>query len=179
MPLVEYDSSSSDEDNDVGDVCPPLKGEALPLEEAPKVVPPPPAPSKTSIPHAKPHKRDPIALLRGQSEFTSNMPSPSMALPDAALLLSYPSFSTHQIGGSDHSSRVAAAMAESASRKRAANGFVSQHPEVKHHKSSPGSKIMSDVKASMLIPPQLRGRSNVVTEDMNKLFVSKCRDPHH
>ncbi|MQL76702.1 hypothetical protein Taro_009082 [Colocasia esculenta] len=185
MPLVEYDaSSSSDEDNDDGEVAPdelPTPAAAAPVGK-PLLRLAPPTRQELPLPPPDPPKRSSETSLHVQTK-TSHMfsgPSPSIKLPDAALLLSSPSFSTHQTSSSDHSSRVAAAMAENASRKRTSNGLVPQNSQNKHHKgSSPVSKTMSDVKSSLLIPPQLQGRSNVVTEDIGKLFVNKHAESRH
>ncbi|XP_021750975.1 uncharacterized protein LOC110716627 isoform X2 [Chenopodium quinoa] len=99
-------------------------------------------------------------------------PSPIGNLPDASLLLSSPISS--QQTGSDHSSRVAAAMAENASRKREANGSTSSNIRGKIPRGNlPHTKDIPDTSSGLLMPPQLRGRSNVVTEDINKLFVRR------
>lgn len=80
--------------------------------------------------------------------------------------------------GGDHSSRVAAAIAESASRKRESNEFVSSVPRSKVPRGNlPHSKNVPDTIGGMLVPPQLSGRSNIVTEDVGKLFVKKQADP--
>uniref|UniRef100_A0A803MJF8 Uncharacterized protein n=2 Tax=Chenopodium quinoa TaxID=63459 RepID=A0A803MJF8_CHEQI len=99
-------------------------------------------------------------------------PSPIGNLPDASLLLSSPISS--QQTGSDHFSRVAAAMAENASRKREANGPSSSNIRGKIPRGNlPHTKDIPDTSSGVLMPPQLRGRSNVVTEDINKLFVRR------
>ncbi|XP_058107271.1 uncharacterized protein LOC131250895 [Magnolia sinica] len=104
--------------------------------------------------------------------------SPIEKLPDASLLLDSPSLPSHQVSSSDHYSRVAAAMAESASRKRESNGSMSSHPRSKHPRGNlPHSRNVPDTVGGRLVPPQLRGRSNVVTEDIGKLFVSRRTDP--
>ncbi|BBG96456.1 glutathione S-transferase THETA 3 [Prunus dulcis] len=41
----------------------------------------------------------------------------------------------------------------------------------------PHSKNVPDTIGGMLVPPQLSGRSNIVTEDVGKLFVKKQADP--
>ncbi|KAJ8423777.1 hypothetical protein Cgig2_008662 [Carnegiea gigantea] len=110
-----------------------------------------------------------------QSEDVSPLlPPPIERLPDASLLLNSPILS--QPVGTDHSSRVAAAMAENASRKREANGSSSSNIRGKIPRGNlPHSKNIPDTGSGQLVPPQLRGRSNVVTEDISKLFVR--RDP--
>lgn len=95
-------------------------------------------------------------------------------LPDASELLKSLDAPANQTV-SDHSSRVATAMATSASRKRPeTNGFASFSPHRKLPRGNlPPSRIPPDTSGGLLIPPQLRGRSNVVTEDIEKLFVRK------
>lgn len=96
---------------------------------------------------------------------SSNQPSedvsPSVSapigkLPDASLLLSSPL--SAQPFGSDHSSRVAAAMAENASRKRDANGSSSGVRGKIPRGDLPHSKNIPDTGSGLLTPPQLRGR---------------------
>ncbi|KAK9682476.1 hypothetical protein RND81_10G076400 [Saponaria officinalis] len=100
------------------------------------------------------------------------LPPPFEKLPDASLLLSSPVLS--QPVGTDHSARVAAAMAENASRKREANGSSSSSIRGKIPRSQlPHSKNIPETSSGLLTPPQLRGRSNVVTEDISKLFVRR------
>ncbi|KAL2898423.1 ATF/CREB activator 1 [Bienertia sinuspersici] len=78
-------------------------------------------------------------------------------LPDASLLLS-PPISSQSIG-SDHSSRVAAAMVENASRKREANGSSSLNTRSKIPRGGlTHSKNIPDTSSGLLTPPQLRGR---------------------
>ncbi|KAI3900827.1 hypothetical protein MKW92_038406 [Papaver armeniacum] len=73
----------------------------------------------------------------------------------------FTAFSSHQMSGNDHSSRVAAAMAESSSRKRESKGSASTNPRSKFPRGNlPNTKSFPDT-----------GRSNVVTEDIGKLFV--------
>ncbi|KAF9600342.1 hypothetical protein IFM89_007060 [Coptis chinensis] len=91
-------------------------------------------------------------------------------LPDASLLLSTPDFSSHEMSQSDHHSRVAAAIA---SWKRESNGSAaSSYPRSKFPRSNlPHSRNVLNNVGGLLIPPQLSGRSNVVTEDLSKLFA--------
>ncbi|KAJ0243431.1 hypothetical protein HA466_0194870 [Hirschfeldia incana] len=97
-------------------------------------------------------------------------------LPDALHLLESPRLP--HLSGGDHASVVAAAMAESALRKREFNGKSSSLP----HRSKlprgnlPHSKNSPDTFGNLLAPPQLKGRSNVATEDMSRLFVKKRQD---
>ncbi|OMO90140.1 hypothetical protein COLO4_19334 [Corchorus olitorius] len=98
-------------------------------------------------------------------------------LPDASLLLNSPAVSS--VSGHDHASLVAAAMAEGASRKRDAKGMSSSGGMAVASRSKlpraniPHSKSVPDTGGGLLVPPQLKGRSNVVTEDVSKLFVSR------
>ncbi|XP_028552887.1 uncharacterized protein LOC110099582 isoform X2 [Dendrobium catenatum] len=99
-------------------------------------------------------------------------------LPDASILLSSPSFSPQQYAGTDHSSRIASTIPEIASRKREPNGSGFIHPPNKHPRGNlPHSRNILDTVSGTLIPPQLKGRSNVVTEDIRKLFVNRHREP--
>lgn len=79
-------------------------------------------------------------------------------LPDALLLLESPRL-TH-VSGNDHASVVAAAMAESALRKREFNGKSSSLPRrSKLPKGNlPHSKNSPDTLGNVLVPPQLKGR---------------------
>lgn len=160
MSLVDYASSDEEEDSTIKEAKEDRR----------------PQPSATTSSAASPSQ--PFApqphLIRPASDQSSenDSPSPIEKLPDASLLLSSP-FSSQQIG-SDHSSRVAAAMAENASRKREANGSSSSNIRGKIPKGNlPHSKNIPDTSSGLLMPPQLRGRSNVVTEDITKLFVRK------
>ena len=89
-------------------------------------------------------------------------PSAIEKLPDASELLNSPDFSCNALSGTDHSSRVAAAMAQSASssRKRDSIGLASSLPRSKVPKGTlPHSKNVPDTVGGMLVPPQLSGRS--------------------
>ena len=79
-------------------------------------------------------------------------------LPDALLLLESPRL-THVSGG-DHASVVAAAMAESALRKREFNGKSSSLPRRSKlpKRNLPHSKNSPDTLGNVLVPPQLKGR---------------------
>ncbi|KAK0574231.1 hypothetical protein LWI29_020115 [Acer saccharum] len=167
MSLVDY-ASSSDEDDDV------LAAEDE--QEQPQL-----PKQKPSLP---PVNQRSVSSLSSETAATVApslpLPSPSIdKLPDASLLLNSSDFST--VTGSDHASRVAAAMAESATRKkRDSNGLASTLlPRSKvpkggtlHH-----TKNVLDTAGGLLVPPQLRGRSNVVTEDISKLFVKRQAEP--
>ncbi|KAL0291418.1 UNVERIFIED_CONTAM: hypothetical protein Scaly_2637500 [Sesamum calycinum] len=108
-----------------------------------------------------------------QTDIVSNQSS-ELKLPDASFLLNSPVVSSNLLNASDHSSRVAAAMAESAARKRDLNGSSGTYPRSKVPKGTlPHSKSVPDTGDGRLLPPQLAGRSNIVTEDISKLFVRK------
>ena len=87
-------------------------------------------------------------------------------LPDASLLLNSPSLSL--VSRNDHASLVAAAVAESASRKRDTKGMmglgssvsVASQPRAKLPRATlPHSKSVPDTGSGTLVPPQLKGRS--------------------
>ncbi|KAK1552246.1 hypothetical protein Q3G72_013117 [Acer saccharum] len=167
MSLVDY-ASSSDEDDDV------LAAEDEQEQpQLPKQQPSLPPVNQRSVSSLSSETAATVAPLLP-------LPSPSIdKLPDASLLLNSSDFST--VTGSDHASRVAAAMAESATRKkRDSNGLASTLlPRSKvpkggtlHH-----TKNVLDTAGGLLVPPQLRGRSNVVTEDISKLFVKRQAEP--
>ncbi|XP_019054821.1 PREDICTED: uncharacterized protein LOC104606274 isoform X2 [Nelumbo nucifera] len=104
----------------------------------------------------------------------SNLPAPPIEkLPDASLLLNSPIFSSHQISGSDHTSRVAAAMAESASRKRESNGPASSYPRSKIPRGNLRySKSVPDTVGGLLVPPQLHGSNQILFfQNLYKIFL--------
>ncbi|KAJ0094310.1 hypothetical protein Patl1_17071 [Pistacia atlantica] len=137
----------------------------------------------------QPSPPHPPLNLRSESSSSSNnrpeiaaplsLPPPFESfekLPDASMLLNSTTVSV--VGGKDHASRVAAAMAESATRKRDSNGLPSTLPRSKIPKGTlPHSKNVLDTAGGLLVPPQLSGRSNIVTEDMTKLFVRRQAEP--
>lgn len=165
MSLVDYASSSDD------DVPEPTEEESkeeepqLPQRDSPPPPPPPPPRNQTKSgssldqqPGKKPH---------------SSLPSVEK-LPDASFLLNSPAVSSNLINASDHSSRVAAALAENASRKRDSNEKASSAVRSKVPRGNlPHSRNFPDTSGGMLVPPQISGRKNVVTEDLSRLFVKK------
>jgi len=85
------------------------------------------------------------------------LPPPIEKLPDASLLLNSPILS--EPVGTDHCSRVAAALAENASRKREANGSSSSNIRGKIPRGNlTHSKNIPDTGSGQLVPPQLLGR---------------------
>ncbi|XP_021737869.1 uncharacterized protein LOC110704401 isoform X1 [Chenopodium quinoa] len=160
MSLVDYASSDGEEDQ-----------EDAPIKQ-PQLHPQPSTTTSSDAPsQSKSLQSQSIKSSSNQSSKDVS-PSPIGNLPDASLLLSSPISS--QQTGSDHFSRVAAAMAENASRKREANGPSSSNIRGKIPRGNlPHTKDIPDTSSGVLMPPQLRGRSNVVTEDINKLFVRR------
>uniref|UniRef100_A0A803P8Y9 Uncharacterized protein n=1 Tax=Cannabis sativa TaxID=3483 RepID=A0A803P8Y9_CANSA len=102
----------------------------------------------------------------------SEKPEPEIVkLPDASELLNSSEFSYSSLSGQSASS-------SSSSRKRDPVGLASSLPRSKVPKGILShSKSVPDTVGGILVPPQLRGRSNVVTEDINKLFVKKQVEP--
>ncbi|XP_013702635.1 uncharacterized protein LOC106406497 [Brassica napus] len=146
MSLVDYDDSSSDDD-------------VLPA-----------AVHKAALPQPPQQKPSPSKSRRSlnKKEESEGLPQ----LPDALLLLESPTV-THVSGGGDHASVVAAAM-----RKRDLNGNSSslpRRPKVPRG-ALPHSKNIVETSGNLLVPPQLKGRSNVATEDMSRLFVKKRQE---
>ncbi|KAJ4979156.1 hypothetical protein NE237_009936 [Protea cynaroides] len=167
MPLVDYASSSEDEDADVreGEEGGGGEKEANELEEGKE---------EDSSPSAvNSYNQRSVSTSHQLPDSTTHLPAPSIAkLPDASLLLSSPTLLSHQMSGTDHYSRVAVAKAESESRKREINGSASSYPRSKLPRGSlPHSRNIPDTVGGLLTPPQLSGRSNVVTEDISKLFA--------
>ncbi|CAH9122944.1 unnamed protein product [Cuscuta epithymum] len=175
MSLVDYASSDSDEEETE------LQEEPSKGQDMQKQV-------KADTSHAMVAPIEDPSLQRIQKSRREESPSkkqilestpasqPSeLKLPDASFLLSSPSLPAHLGDSSDHSFRVAAAMVENATRKRDLNGPVSSsYPRSKVPKGPlPHTKSFLDTGGGLLLPPQLTGRSNVVTEDISKLFVRK------
>ncbi|CAH8270974.1 unnamed protein product [Arabidopsis lyrata] len=153
MSLVDYDDSSSDDDV--------LAAEEKPLPQ------PQPQPQQRRVSPAQ--ALPPIRQRCEQEEIVEK-------LPDALLLLESPTLA--QVTGGDHASVVAAAMAQNAVRKRDLNGNASSLPRRPKlpRGNLPHSKNYPDTLGNVLVPPQLKGRSNVATEDMSRLFVKKRQD---
>lgn len=98
-------------------------------------------------------------------ESSNSIAQPSLEkLPDASELFNSTDFSSNNaLSGStiDHSSIVATAVAQSASRKRDSIGSLpSSLPRSKVPKGTlPHSKNVPDTGGGLLVPPQLSGRS--------------------
>ncbi|KAM3335602.1 hypothetical protein ACQJBY_029854 [Aegilops geniculata] len=159
MSLVAYDASS-DED-EAGD--PPAAAPADPSRAAPTVGPQPRPPSPSPSARAAPLPAAPPPAPRQNV----SLPAPSFDLPDIADLFDSASLPN----------RGSAGIMGSSSRKRESNGSAIQDPRSKFPRAqSAQSRGTRNAAASTLVPPQLSGRSNVVTEDMGKLFVARRKD---
>ncbi|XP_020107756.1 uncharacterized protein LOC109723705 [Ananas comosus] len=175
--LVDYDDDDDDESSSEAEAeAVETIADAEAEEEAKSTA----APSEGSVarPSPPPQNQSAIPPSLQNSNVVSPLPPPSFdELPDVSLLLASPSAPTHQTIGSYHSSRVASAMSDSASKKRESNGSAFQHPPSKQPRGQLRHlRNVPDTMGNALIPPQLRGRSNVVTEDVSKLFVSRRRE---
>ncbi|KAF0926833.1 hypothetical protein E2562_027419 [Oryza meyeriana var. granulata] len=160
MSLVAYDASSDEEDAG-GE--PPAAPPPVPSSIGPQRRPPSPSTSAGVSP------QPPVPSLNISSTSSSNisLPTPSLDLPDVADLFSSPSLPA----------RGSTSMVDSTSRKRESNGSAFQDPCSKFPRvqsaQSRGARIAA---GNTLVPPQLSGRSNVVTEDMSKLFVTRRKE---
>lgn len=94
-------------------------------------------------------------------------------LPDASLLLDAPTVSSNLMSASDHFSRVAAAQAENASRKRDSNGMASSTVRSKVPRANlPHSRNVPETSGSMLVPPQISGRYVVMCKQIAVCFLT-------
>ncbi|XP_047059938.1 vegetative cell wall protein gp1-like [Lolium rigidum] len=166
MSLVAYDASSDEED--AGE--PPAAGPAPPPHLAPAIGPQPrppsPSPSVRAAPQNPAPPPAPSQNVVSTSSSNVSLPTPSFELPDVVDLFDSPSLP----------SRGSAAMVGSSSRKRESNGSAipprSKFPRAQSAQPRGGRNAATNT----LVPPQLSGRSNVVTEDMGKLFVARRTD---
>ncbi|XP_027356083.1 uncharacterized protein LOC113865598 isoform X2 [Abrus precatorius] len=144
MSLVDYAPSSDD------DVPEPAEEERkeeeepqLPQCDSLPLQPPPPPRAQTKSgsssdqqPESKPHSSPPAVEN----------------LPDASLLLNAPTVSSNLLSSSDHSARVAAALAENASRKRDSNGMASSTVRSKVPRANlPHSRNVPETAGKMLL----------------------------
>ncbi|KAL8496119.1 hypothetical protein ACS0TY_020004 [Phlomoides rotata] len=172
MSLVDY-AASSDEDE------PQPPADEQPKDKRLRVGVSEEGPSTSAPPNDAPvpaHNRMSMNLELPSSEQRKIVSDQSseLKLPDASFLLNSPMLPSNQLNSLDHSSRVAAAMAESAARKRELKGASASYPRNKVPKGTlPHSKNVPETVGGHLVPPQLSGRSNVVTEDISKLFLKK------
>uniref|UniRef100_A0A0D9VA32 Uncharacterized protein n=1 Tax=Leersia perrieri TaxID=77586 RepID=A0A0D9VA32_9ORYZ len=164
MSLVAYDASSDEEDAG-GE--PPAAAVASPPPVPSSFGPQPRPPSPSTSVAAAPQPPPPSQNISSTSLSNISLPSPSLDLPDVTDLFSSPSLSS---GGST-------SMMDSTSRKRESNGSAFQDPRSKFPRvqstQSRGARIAA---GNTLVPPQISGRSNVVTEDMSKLFVARRKE---
>lgn len=85
--------------------------------------------------------------------------SSELKLPDASFLLNSPVVPSNLLHPTDHTSRVAAAMAEGAARKRDLQGSPATYPRSKVRKGTlPHPKNIPETVGGRLLPPQLAGR---------------------
>uniref|UniRef100_A0A5B6YSL2 Uncharacterized protein n=1 Tax=Davidia involucrata TaxID=16924 RepID=A0A5B6YSL2_DAVIN len=169
MSLVDYASSDEDE---AGVREEEEESSEIPKDESDVAKDNPPAPP------LRQSQRPGVFSYQQLGSSSHSSEPPAVKLPDASLLLNSPATTSHLVSGYDHSSRVAAAMAESASRKRDANGLASAFPRSKVPRETlPHSRSVPGTVGGLLVPPQVSGRSNVVTEDIGKLFVKKHAEP--
>ncbi|GAB2283865.1 hypothetical protein Dimus_018351 [Dionaea muscipula] len=171
MSLVDY--ASSDEEEDAAE-------EAVAAEppRLPDCLSPPPQHRAASPVIGS---RASMSSSYDKIENSSQLASPPFEkLPDASVLLNLP-ISSHPINSTDHSSRVAAAFSQKVLHKREGNGSISSYTRTKVPRGSlPHSKNIPDTGGGgQLVPPQLSGRSNVVTEDIGKLFVRRTAEGSH
>lgn len=114
----------------------------------------------------------PASNPQQQNAAYSTVPSVEK-LPDVSLLLNTPTLSSTSFSGGDHASRVAAAMAESASRKRDSSVLSSTAPRGR----SSRIKNVPDSGGGLLVPPQLSGRLAMepcVLHALIDFFRSEC-----
>ncbi|PUZ53066.1 hypothetical protein GQ55_5G023200 [Panicum hallii var. hallii] len=158
MSLVAYDASSDEED--AGE--PPVAAAPSPPPVASSIGPQPRPPSSSTAVGAAPQPTPPPpapSLSQNIASISSSnvsLPTPSLDLPDVADLFAPP--------------------ADNASRKRESNGSALHDSCSKFPRMQPQTRGVRSAAGNSLIPPQLRGRSNIVTEDMSKLFVAKRKE---
>ncbi|KAH9709955.1 hypothetical protein KPL70_013351 [Citrus sinensis] len=151
MSLVDY-ASSSDDDVSEAEEQEQKDEQSLNPNDQPQISTyqpsPPPRKSGSSTSNQRPETAAPPSLR----------PPAFEKLPDACVLLN--SASKPVVSGTDHASRVAAAMAENATRKRDSNDVSSTLRRNKLPRGSlPNSKNVLDTAGGLLVPPQLNGRS--------------------
>uniref|UniRef100_A0A0A9D515 Uncharacterized protein n=1 Tax=Arundo donax TaxID=35708 RepID=A0A0A9D515_ARUDO len=170
MSLVAYDASSDEEDAGEPPAAaapspPPL---ASPIGTQPR--PPSPSTSAGASPRPTSPPPAPSQYVAPTSSSNVSLPTSSLDLPDVADLFAPPSLQSLQSRATDHSSR------ENASRKRESNGSAFNDSRGKFPRMQSQPRGARSAAGNSLVPPQLRGRSNVVTEDMSKLFVAKRKE---
>ncbi|KAJ1692169.1 hypothetical protein LUZ63_008867 [Rhynchospora breviuscula] len=166
MSLVEYDSSDSDEE------APEPHTDTIPTRQAPPSTATAARPPTVATPLLPRTNENPVvtssntvpasssSTIPARSSNTSPASSlPSLdELPDAEFLLG----------------------PQNGSRKRESNGNVVVPSQQKFPRGRAQSSValVRNARASTtgMLPPQLTGRSNVVTEDISKLFVNRDRN---
>ncbi|KAJ6414411.1 hypothetical protein OIU84_003414 [Salix udensis] len=172
MSLVDYASSSDDDDPDNIEEEDEKHHHQQELHEEQEPKP------QIEAQAAKPQisQLSWASLPKPKQQVAGPSPLPSISkLPDASKLLNSPEVGLSG-SGSDHASRVSAAMAENASRKRELNVGSSRSGKVSRG-NLVATRNVPDTGGGLLVPPQLKGRSNVVTEDIGKLFVRRHAEP--
>ncbi|KAJ6346707.1 hypothetical protein OIU76_003396 [Salix suchowensis] len=170
MSLVDYASSSDDDDPDNIEEEDEKHHHQQVLHEEQEPKP------QIEAQAAKPQISQLSWASLPKQQVAGPSPLPSISkLPDASKLLNSPTFGLSG-NGSDHASQVSAAMAENASRKRELNVGSSRSGKVSRGNLA-ASRNVPDTGGGLLVPPQLKGRSNVVTEDIGKLFVRRHAEP--
>eukprot|EP00252_Welwitschia_mirabilis_P026152 TRINITY_DN8443_c0_g1_i1.p1 TRINITY_DN8443_c0_g1~~TRINITY_DN8443_c0_g1_i1.p1 ORF type:complete len:160 (+),score=28.84 TRINITY_DN8443_c0_g1_i1:237-716(+) len=108
----------------------------------------------------------------GKEDFSSTS---EIKLPDASELLG--SLEGPNVFNCAHGNGQTAPVPASLSKKRTGTDGPKQiMPERKLPKGNlPSSKVPPDTISGRLIPPQLKGRSNIVTEDIDRLFVKRSK----
>ncbi|CAO1942986.1 unnamed protein product, partial [Urochloa humidicola] len=157
MSLVAYDASSDEED--AGEPPAAAAPSTPPVAASIGPQPRPPSPSTAVGPAHQPTPPPPPGPSQNVAPISASnvsLPTPSLDLPDVADLFAPP--------------------AENASRKRESNGSALHNSCSKLPRTQPQPQGVRNAAGNSLIPPQLRGRSNVVTEDMSKLFVAKRKE---
>ncbi|RRT75590.1 hypothetical protein B296_00031057, partial [Ensete ventricosum] len=156
--LVDYASPVEEEEIDLQ-----AKGEEKWKHQMESAAPSLPPPSSRPLPALipLPNRQNQIPIAANQpSNVVPPLPPLSLeGLLDVSVLLATRSYQSSQMVGIDHSSRVAAALAESASRKREADGSTFPQPSSKHSRGQLRRlRNVPNTKGGLLVPPQLSGR---------------------
>ncbi|KAJ4783292.1 hypothetical protein LUZ62_034538 [Rhynchospora pubera] len=146
MSLVEYDSSDSDEE------APEPHTDSTPSSAA------------TAAPPLPPTNENPVVTSSSTVPARSSNTLPASTLPSLDQLPDAEFLLAPQIG----------------SRKRESNGngVVPSQQKFPRGRAQSSVALVRNARASTtgMLPPQLTGRSNVVTEDISKLFVNRHRN---
>ncbi|KAG0496963.1 hypothetical protein HPP92_001654 [Vanilla planifolia] len=173
MSLVDYASSSEDEEVDEAQRVECNKEEKDETEENIQMNESTATVASTAPPPVDPTRPSSFQSIKQIDGAMSSFVTPIRSLPNASVLLTSPSFSSEKFTDNYYSARLPTSL-KSTFQKRASNGSTFTHTPSKHPRCNlPHSRSIPDTGGGALIPPQLRGRSNVVTEDINKLFVKR------